>query len=135
MPFNAFLDLDIVSLEEKKVCLKLGMKAEFVGNYFRGPNLHGGVIASILDTAGGMSASYNLFKNAAHVSVEKLTEKFSKGGTIDLRIDFLRPGSGKFFLATASILRLGRRMAVTRMELKNDKETLVAVGTGTYLVG
>jgi acyl-coenzyme A thioesterase PaaI-like protein len=32
-------------------------------------------------------------------------------------------------------MRTGRKVAVTRMELHNDERVLVAVGTGTYIVG
>jgi acyl-coenzyme A thioesterase PaaI-like protein len=32
-------------------------------------------------------------------------------------------------------MRTGRKVAVTRMELHNDEGVLVAVGTGTYIVG
>ena len=56
-------------------------------------------------------------------------------GTIDLRVDYLRPGRGTHFLAEARLLRAGNKVAVTRMELHNDKEELLAVGTGTYLCG
>jgi uncharacterized protein (TIGR00369 family) len=55
-------------------------------------------------------------------------------GTIDLRVDYLRPGLGRHFLATGYILRMGNRVAVTRMELANDEKRLIAVGTGAYLV-
>jgi uncharacterized protein (TIGR00369 family) len=55
-------------------------------------------------------------------------------GTIDLLVDYLRPGLGKHFLATGYILRIGNRVAVTRMELHNEEERLIAVGTGAYQV-
>jgi len=54
--------------------------------------------------------------------------------TIDLRVDFLRPGLGKWFVATAYTLRTGNRVAVTRIELHNDRNDLIAVGTGSYVV-
>jgi uncharacterized protein (TIGR00369 family) len=59
----------------------------------------------------------------------------TKIGTIDLRIDYLRPGKGNYFVATGAIMRAGRRVSVTRMELYNDQNVLIAVGTGTYIVG
>ena len=66
---------------------------------------------------------------------EEIAKRIMKTGTIDLRVDYLRPGRGKFFRATSSIMRAGNRVAVTRMELHNDKDLLIAVGTGTYIVG
>jgi uncharacterized protein (TIGR00369 family) len=50
-------------------------------------------------------------------------------------VDYLRPGFGRTFRATAYVLRVGRKVAVTRMELHDDQQTLVAVGTGAYIVG
>ena len=57
-----------------------------------------------------------------------------KMSTIDLRIDYLRPGRGKAFIADGKILRIGNKVAVTRMELHNDEGKLIAVGTGTYIL-
>ncbi|HAV87176.1 MAG TPA: thioesterase family protein, partial [Pseudomonas sp.] len=56
-------------------------------------------------------------------------------GTIDLRIDYLRPGRGQRFSATATLLRSGNKVAVVRSELHNEAGVLIAVGTGTYLCG
>ena len=53
----------------------------------------------------------------------------------DLRVDYLRPGRGQSFTATAVLLRSGNKVAVVRTELHSEDGTLVAVGTGTYLCG
>ena len=55
--------------------------------------------------------------------------------TVDLRVDYLQPGKGEVFTATATILRTGKKLAVTRMEVYNDEQCLIAVGTGTYTLG
>jgi acyl-coenzyme A thioesterase PaaI-like protein len=44
----------------------------------------------------------------------------------------LQPGFGNEFLATGSILKHGKKIVVTRMELANDHDTLIAVAMGTY---
>ena len=67
-------------------------------------------------------------------SSEEKLERLAKFGTIDLRVDYLRPGRGKYFIAQGSVLRTGKKIAVTRMELHNDEKVLIAVGTGTYAV-
>ena len=64
-----------------------------------------------------------------------MTERFSRVGTIDLRVDYLRPGLGDFFIGTGSIIRAGNKVTVVRMELHNNEEQMIAVGTGTYIVG
>jgi acyl-coenzyme A thioesterase PaaI-like protein len=50
-------------------------------------------------------------------------------------VDYLRPGKGTEFLATGVVMRAGRKVAVTRMEMHSDAGVLIAVGTGTYIVG
>ena len=58
-----------------------------------------------------------------------------KGGTIDLNVDYLRPGKGKHFIAYGNILRVGNKVGVVHTELRNEKDKLIATGTGTYLIG
>ena len=134
IPFNKVLGLKIESLKMEDVRVKFQMKDEFIGNYVQGI-LHGGVISAVLDTTGGLTASLGVLQKMAGRTAEEIGKRLTKIGTIDLRIDYLRPGKGKYFIATGSIMRAGRRVSVTRMELYNDQDLLIAVGTGTYIVG
>lgn len=54
--------------------------------------------------------------------------------TLDVRVDHLRPGKGKEFPVTASVLRDGRKVPVIRMEMVNEEQSLIATGVGTFLV-
>lgn len=134
IPFNKVLGLKIESLNIEDVRVKFEMKETFVGNYVHGI-LHGGVISAVLDTTGGLTASLGVLQNMKRRTAEEIGKSLAKIGTIDLRIDYLRPGKGKYFIATGSIMRTGRRVSVTRMELYNDQDVLITVGTGTYIVG
>jgi acyl-coenzyme A thioesterase PaaI-like protein len=60
--------------------------------------------------------------------------RFSKLGTIDLRIDYLRPGIGEAFELRAEVLRLGSRVASTRMEFLGADGRLLSAGSGAYIV-
>jgi uncharacterized protein (TIGR00369 family) len=97
--------------------------------------LHGGVISSVLDATGGLSVSVSLLEKLQGEPVEEFEKRMAHIGTIDLRVDYLRPGRGKTFRAVSAIMRTGKKVAVTRMELHNDESVLIAVGTGTYIVG
>ena len=61
-------------------------------------------------------------------------QRFARLGTIDLRIDYLRPGIGRFFVASAGILRLGGRVGSAQMRLVNDEERLIATGAASYML-
>ena len=134
VPFNRILGFDIELPKDGTAKLSFQMRDDLIGNFLRGM-LHGGVISSSLDVVGGLVAFVALLDQNLVQSFDEGSERFSKMGTVDLRIDFLRPGLGGSFVATGSILRAGRRIAVARMQLHNDDGTLIAVGTGTYSIG
>ena len=134
IPFNKVLGLKIESIQPESVSTKFEMNQKLVGNFMQNI-LHGGVISSILDATGGLMASISLLQKALNQPLEQVEKKLTRLGTIDLRVDYLRPGQGNHFISTASIMRAGKKVSVTRMEMHNDQGLLIAVGTGTYIVG
>lgn len=134
IPFNQHIGLKVHSFDADEAIFKLNMRPELVGNWLQGI-LHGGVIASALDVAGGTAALAAAYKQRLDLPVAERNKSLSKLGTIDMRVDYLRPGRGEEFFASATILRIGSKVAVTRMEFKNEKDELLAVGTGTYMCG
>jgi len=133
IPFNRVLGLRVHSLNYDNPSIRFDMRPELVGNFMRG-NLHGGVISSVIDVTGGMAAFLGIQHKMRDEELQKKLDRFAKLGTIDLRVDYLRPGFGQWFEATGFILRTGNKVAVTRIELKNDKGELIATGTGAYVV-
>ncbi len=132
--FTSFLNFTIESPDFDHPIISFKMRDELVGNLvFR--TLHGGIIASILDALGGHAVFLQVFKQVRGEPLEKQVKRVSRIGSIDLRIDYVRPGSGNNFKATGTTLRTGNKIAVIRTELHNDDNQLVAVGTGTYTVG
>ena len=129
-----FLGFSIDSTDFDSGVITFDMDDRLVGNrYYR--MLHGGIISSILDIAGGVTVYLQVMKDIKVKDYEKQVEQLSKIGTIDIRVDFLRPGKGERFTARGYMLRKGGKFAVTRMELRSEKDVLIAVATGTYAVG
>jgi len=133
MPFNRILGIDVLSLHHDRPELRFAMRPDLVGNFVRNM-LHGGVISAVLDVTGGLVAFLGVQQKLKGKPVDEVLERFARIGTIDLRIDYLRPGQGEWFIARGFPLRTGNRVAVARMELSNDKDELVAVGTAAYTV-
>jgi uncharacterized protein (TIGR00369 family) len=127
--FNKHLGLKVESFDPDAPRLRFEMRPELVGNPSR-QILHGGVISATLDVAGGFAIMLSLAGDG-----EVTPTSFPNMGTIDLRVDYLRPGRGKFFVATARIVRKGSRIAVTHMELHNDAGELIATGGAAYVIG
>ena len=130
--FNQVLGLQVQALSPQLV-LRFSMRPELVGHYHYG-RLHGGVISAALDALGGSALMVALGEKHAHESADQVMHRFLKMGTIDLRVDFLRPGIGLFFVASAEITRLGGRVGSTQMRLHNDEGLLIATAAAAYIV-
>jgi uncharacterized protein (TIGR00369 family) len=136
IPFNKLLGLRPVKLSHTYCEFKMSMKSELIGNFLQGI-LHGGAISTALDVTGGamaLVAAWNRLIEQEIPHAER-AKTLSKLGTIDMRVDFLQPGKGEEFTIGATLLRIGNKVAVTRMEFKNETDQLIAVGTGTYMCG
>jgi uncharacterized protein (TIGR00369 family) len=131
VPFNRVLGLKVESIDLDAPQLRFDMRPELIGNPRR-QILHGGVIAAVLDVAAGFAVHLQVSRN-------RLTNpepgQFPGIGTIDLRVDYLRPGRGNHFVATGRVVRLGNRVAVAHTEMVNDTGELIATGGAAYMVG
>ena len=131
--FNTVLGLKIASIKPERVVAHIAMKPVLVGHHLFN-RLHGGVISAGLDAMGGLAVMAAI--GARHMDEPPLQRlhRFSKLGTIDLRIDYLRPGIGERFELRAEVLRLGSRVASTRMEFLGMDGKLLSTGSGAYIV-
>ncbi len=134
IPFNQLLGLQIEELTDDHARVSFRMRDELVGNYTRNI-LHGGVISATLDVTSGLMAFLGVAKRVRTGSLEEKMERFSRLGTVDMRVDYLRPGAGAHFVATARVIRSGNRIAVIHADLHNDSDELIASATCTYIVG
>ena len=131
--FNQVLGLKIASITPDKVIGRIDMKPQLVGHYSHN-RIHGGVISACLDAMGGLACMAAI--GARHMDEAPLQrlQRFSKLGTIDLRIDYLRPGISEHFELRAEVMRLGSRVASTRMEFLGADGKLLSTGAGAYIV-
>ena len=131
--FNRVLGLKITSLKAERVTARIDMRHELVGHYAYN-RIHGGVISASLDAMGGLAVMAAI--GARHMDEAPLQRlhRFSRLGTIDLRVDYLRPGISEHFELRAEVLRLGSRVANTRMEFLGADGTLFSTGAAAYIV-
>jgi uncharacterized protein (TIGR00369 family) len=131
-PFHNLIGMTLEPTEDDSIRVRFSMRPDLCGH----PGiLYGGIISCVIDIIGGAIVTWNQIKDIRDHSMEEQIKKLSGIRTIDLRIDYLRPGKGKEFTVTGSILRDGKKVIVVRMELKNDEQSLIATGIGTFMVG
>jgi len=118
-PFISFMGLEILSLdlESHTITMKMPLRPEFErGGPLKG-QFHGGPISALIDTVGDFAVALVV-----------------GGGvpTINFRVDFLRPSTGAFLLAKATVRRSGRTVGVADVDVFDEQERLTAIGRGCY---
>jgi uncharacterized protein (TIGR00369 family) len=131
--FNRTLGLKLTSVTPQVVSASIAMRAQLVGHpsYNR---IHGGVISAGLDAMGGIAVLAAIGARHMDEPVAARLQRFAKLGTIDLRIDYLRPGIGEHFVLRAEVMRLGSRVASTRMEFLGADGKLLSTGAAAYII-
>ena len=131
--FNKTLGLAIDSARSPTPTMRFAMRPELMGHQLHG-RLHGGVISAVLDAMGGFALMVAIGERHAEESTAQILHRFAKMGTIDLRVDYLRPGVGASFTASAEVTRLGGRIGATQMRLVNDTGRLIATAAAAYVI-
>lgn len=97
IPFNKMLGLQLDHLSANQVTMNFKMKEELIGNFLQGI-LHGGVISSVLDMAGGMVVMSASIHQHLELAIEDLVSLIGKTSTVDLQVSYLRPGKVNYLL-------------------------------------
>ncbi|MBA3804284.1 MAG: PaaI family thioesterase [Acidobacteria bacterium] len=118
IPFVQLLGIELEEIERGAATLRLELRDELMRN---GGITHGGVIASLIDTASAFAVMSQL-------------EPGKSTTTIDLTIQYLRPLTEGVARAHARVLRAGRRVAVVSVDVTNDAEVLAATALTSYLM-
>jgi acyl-CoA thioesterase len=83
--------------------------------------VHGGAIASLIDSVIGVAAN-------------SLLAPGKRAATVEMNVNYLLPVAGGQLTATATILQQGRRIIVGTADVHDDQGRLVACGRATFIV-
>ena len=131
--FNKVLGLKITTIGASQVRARMDMKPDLIGHYAH-KRIHGGAISASLDAMGGLAVMAAIGARHMDESPTQRLHRFAKLGTIDLRVDYLRPGIGSHFTLRAEVLRLGSRVASTRMEFFGPDGLMLSAASAAYIV-
>ena len=122
VPFNGVLGIRLDEVSDGFCRMSVPFKEELIGDPFR-PALHGGVLSAVIDTCGG-------------AAIWTRIEKGDALSTVDLRVDYLRPGQPREFVVEGRVLRLGNRVGVAEMIAYHPghEDEPIASGKGVYNV-
>ena len=109
----------IEKAERGKVTLRMPVKALHKQVY---GVVHGGVLAALADTAGGL-ATYMACPRGTRVA------------TVEMKINFLEAVEAGTVFAEAEVVRRGRHIAVVDCDVRDDRGRLVTKALMTFFVG
>jgi uncharacterized protein (TIGR00369 family) len=119
--FVRHLGIRLVALEPDRAELELPFRDEVITI---GDTVHGGAIASLLDTA-AMAASWSTDTPPTNM----------RGTTVGLTVQFLSAARSTSLVARATVLRRGKNLCNVDVDVTTADGELVAKGLVTYKLG
>jgi len=116
LPFAKLIGMRLVDLKPDEAAISIEMRDDL-----RQPSgvLHGGVTATLIDTA-------MAFAVRTRLAIDEAT------ATIDLTVHYLRPHITGIFTCTAKVVRAGKRIFTVSAEVYNEEGKLIATAISTY---
>ena len=117
LPFENDLAIRVTRKHRDGVTVECPLRPELLNSQ---GVLHGGVTASIADEA------------AWHAMLHQYGDR--QATTTELKVNYLQPVAGKKVIARAYVLRAGRTLFVSRIDLFDARKNLGAVAVVTYML-
>ena len=116
LPFARLIGMRLEDLRLDEAVISIEMRDDL-----RQPSgvLHGGVTATLIDTAMAFAVRTRL-------------EKEAKTATIDLTVHYLRPLVDGKAICTGRVIRAGKRVFTVSADVHNEEGKLIATGLSTY---
>jgi uncharacterized protein (TIGR00369 family) len=123
-PLFQLIGLEVLDLGPRWAKCQLSARAEL-----QNPNgvIHGGVIATLLDT----SIAQSLLMTDEYQAVRDTKGSMS---TIDLHVKYLRPVSAGRLLCEAKVVHLGKRVIHAHAVVRGEHDKEIALGDATLML-
>ena len=116
LPFAKLMGMQLEDLRLDEAVISLEVRDDL-----RQPSgvLHGGVTATLIDTAMAFAVRTRL-------------EREAKTATIDLTVHYLRPLVEGKAICTGKVVRAGKRIFTVSADVHNEEGKMIATGLSTY---
>ncbi len=113
--FNKYLGIRLVKSHSDGMTIECRLRKELL-NF--ASVLHGGVTATLADVAVGQA----------------LKKQGRNCTTVEMKINYLRPITGRKVTARSHLLRIGKTLCTARVDVFDDKRNHAAVAIVTYML-
>lgn len=116
LPFAKLIGMRLVGLELDTAVIEIEMRDDL---RHPGGILHGGVTATLIDTAMAFAVRTRL-------------PATTPTATIDLTVHYLRPHTDGKFRCTARVVKAGKRIFTVSADVHNEQGVLIATAISSY---
>ena len=120
-PYVGHLGIQLIDIQPAMAMLMLPFANSLITN---GTTIHGGAIASLIDTAAMVAAWAD----------DSMPENM-RGTTVSLSVTYLAPAEHEDIQATARVLQRGRNLVYLDVEVQSVSGKSIARGLVTYKLG
>lgn len=122
IPFHQLLGLQLIEMREGYASIRIPFKKELVGDP-RTNRIHGGVISTAMDAAGGAAGITTLSGSTDQIA------------TVDMLVDYLYPGRPEEIVVEGWIVRDSQSLVFTQMKAHHPgDDRIIAQARGVYKV-
>ncbi len=115
MDFNQHVGIRVVRHHRDGVTIECRLREEL---HNMAGVLHGGVTATLVDAAAGMAIMHRGYKAT----------------TVELKINYLRPVTGRKVTARSRLLRIGKTLVTALVDVFDDHKNRAAIAIVTYML-
>jgi uncharacterized protein (TIGR00369 family) len=119
MAFEHQLNLRVIEKHQDGVTIEFDLLPQYLNST---GVLHGGITASLADEA------------AWHAIETRFGYGARKSTTTELKVNYLRPIAGAKVVARAFLVRAGKTLCVSRVDIHDEQRNLAAIGIVTYML-
>jgi uncharacterized protein (TIGR00369 family) len=116
--FHGWMGMSFVDARPGEIEIALDVQEHHLN---LGGSLHGGVLATLADTAAGLAVRTRLAPEARHV-------------TVHLDVRYLSPGRVGTIVASGRVVRLGRRIAFADAQVHDERGRLLVTAGATIAI-
>jgi uncharacterized protein (TIGR00369 family) len=116
MPFNHHLGFHVARMYKDGLTMECTARPEMTNGH---GTLHGGVTAALIDAAIGVAVIALAGGRPA--------------GTVEMKVNYLRPGRDDKFHCRSRVLKMGRTLVFAEAVVRDGRGRVVATGQATYI--
>ena len=114
--FTELVGTELSSVEEGRAAVSLKAEERHLNP---SGTVHGGVISTLIDVS--MAEALNT-----------MTEEEEQPFTIQITVNYMRPGKPGTLTSTAEVRKGGERITIVEAEVVQEEDEVIALATGTY---